>query len=443
VRGQHRAGVAALVVLLVLTACSGGDDDGIRVAAASRATVAEVVEAPATVAARAVATVSSAADGTVARLRVEEGQQVRAGQVLLRIDSPSARRDLRQAERADQRAASAGAWVAVPVSDAGVRAADASAARAFRRAQRQAEAIPDRRARRQALSALRLSQRQYETASATARQAVASLQAGIGSLSRAVAALSSAQRVQTRVAVDVARRTVRALTVRSPISGTVSLSAPGGDAPSGEDLLSSLPESLRGQAGQALGGSVGGAAASGPVVLGSPVTAGQALATVTDASELFLSASVDETDVLLVAAGVPASAELDAVPDASYAAQVVSIDPVPTTSTRGGVSFVVRLSLGSGRDSSGGAAPVPRPGMSAVVDLRVRTARDVLAVPAAAVFRDGRRDAVWVVRNDVVRKRTVRLGAQGRARIEVVEGLEVGERIVVRGADRVRDGQRL
>ncbi len=66
-----------------------------------------------------------------------------------------------------------------------------------------------------------------------------------------------------------------------------------------------------------------------------------------------------------------------------------------------------------------------------------------MAVPAAAVFRDGRRDAVWVVRNDVARERVVRLGAQGESRVQVVEGLTVGERVVVRGADRVRDGQQV
>jgi multidrug efflux system membrane fusion protein len=50
---------------------------------------------------------------------------------------------------------------------------------------------------------------------------------------------------------------------------------------------------------------------------------------------------------------------------------------------------------------------------------------------------------VYVVVNDVARKRLVRLGAQGESRVEVLEGLEQGERLVVRGVDRVRDGQRV
>jgi hypothetical protein len=67
----------------------------------------------------------------------------------------------------------------------------------------------------------------------------------------------------------------------------------------------------------------------------------------------------------------------------------------------------------------------------------------LVAVPVSAVFRDGQRDAVWVVTIGKARKRLVRLGAQGVSRAEVVEGLKTGERIVVRGADRVRDGQQV
>jgi multidrug efflux pump subunit AcrA (membrane-fusion protein) len=82
--------------------------------------------------------------------------------------------------------------------------------------------------------------------------------------------------------------------------------------------------------------------------------------------------------------------------------------------------------------------------MSAVADLRVRTARDVVSVPATAVFRDGPRDAVWVVRDDgTAAKRLVRLGAEGEDRVEVTEGVKAGDRIVVRGADRVTEGLKI
>jgi hypothetical protein len=246
--------------------------------------------------------------------------------------------------------------------------------------------------------------------------------------------------------VELAERTVAGLTVRAPISGTVSLNPAAGAGSSGDaaGLLSQLPPAIQGQAGQLFGGAGGGGSAVvGPLAVGQPVRSGQALLTVTDASSLSLTAHVDETDVLLVKRGIAASAELDAVPDATYPATVESIDPVPVTSSRGGVTYVVRLGLGLGKQADGSTAPEPRPGMSAVVGLRVRTAKSVVAVAPSAIFRDGRRDAVWVVTSGVAKRRVVRLGAQGETAVEVVQGLRPGQRIVKRGADRVRSGQRV
>ena len=81
--------------------------------------------------------------------------------------------------------------------------------------------------------------------------------------------------------------------------------------------------------------------------------------------------------------------------------------------------------------------------MSAVARLQVREAVDVIAVPAAAVFRDGTGEAVWVVEGGVVERRAVTLGAQGVDTLEILTGLGEGETVVVRGADQVRAGQTL
>ncbi len=385
----HRGRVATVLAVAALSVagCTGSSGSDVEVADVGRATVVEVVEAPAIVSARATATVTSPADGTVAALRVREGQQVHAGQVLLRVESPDSRRRLRQALRADAEAASAGtpgSAGAVDLSSAD--RADAAAQRAFARARQAAQRIPPGPARQQALSALRVSQSQYEAARASADQAARALAAGLGSLSDAVTALSAAQRVQTRAAVDAARREVAALTVRAPVAGTVSLSPPAASSAATDPsaLLDQLPENLQGQAGDLLGSGSGSSGSVDAVLAqGRPVSSGQPVLTVTDTSTLSLTAQVDETDVLLVRPGVPASAELDAVPDAQYEAAVTTIDPAPTSSTRGGVTYVVRLSLGRGSAADGSTAPTPRPGMSAVVDLQVRTARDAVAVPAA------------------------------------------------------------
>ncbi len=457
---SRRSIVVTVVVLAILATVVGGVlfvrrgpvVTGVATAHVGRSTVQEVVEAPGAVAARATATLTSPTSGSVASLAVRDGQRVRAGQVLAVLASPTAQRQLRQARDADAQARSAGT-VDMPASGLGPQqvAADKAARSGFDQARAAANAIPDPTARAQALTAVVSAETQYTAARSAADDAVARFDAGIGSLSKALGSLAGAQRIQTRAAVSVAEQAVGALTIRSPIGGVVALGGPAsaaGPGASGGDLsgvLSSLPSALQGQAASVLGGAGGGssAATSGAIEVGTPVSNGTALATVTDSSELALTADVDETDVLLVAPGVHASAELDAVPGASYGATVTAVEPAPVSSARGGVSFRVRLRLDAGTADDGSVAPTPRPGMSAVVDLRVRTAKNVVSVPVSAVIRDGQRDTVWLVQAGRLEQRAVRLGAQGEDAVEITEGVNEGSVVVVRGADRVHQGQRL
>ncbi|MCW2614510.1 MAG: efflux transporter, family, subunit, partial [Frankiales bacterium] len=235
--------------------------------------------------------------------------------------------------------------------------------------------------------------------------------------------------------------------VRAPIAGVVTLGAGGSaPAPGGGDLaglIAGLPSAVQGQASAALGASGGasGSTVSQGLLVGTAVSSGAPLLTVTDLGGLTVTAEVDETDVLLVEPGTPAVVEVDAVPDAQYTATVRAVDVSPTASSGGGVTYRVRLELGAGTVSGEGPAPAPRPGMSAVVDLQVRTAKGAIAVPSASVVRDSGRDAVFVVEQGRVVRREVRLGAQGDDLVEVLAGLAPGNRVVVRDADRLSDGQ--
>jgi multidrug efflux pump subunit AcrA (membrane-fusion protein) len=451
------SGTLLIVIWLsvsLLAACSRGTTSPVEVGQVGRATVTEVVEAPANVVARATASVTAPAAGTVAVLKVADGQKVTKGQVLLHLDSPSARQTLAQARQADAQAASAGS-LSLPRADlSSLKRSSAAASRAFADARRAAQAILDQQIRAEALARVATAEADFTAAQASARRVVDQVNGGLASLGKLASSLGQAQRAQTKAAVVAAQAAVDALTVRAPIAGTVvfggggsaggAAAAAGGSAAEASAARSQLPSSVQSQAQSLLGGgAAGGGSVTGVLAAGTPVTSGMTLLTITDVSALSLSASVDETDVLLVHSGVAADVELDAVPGASYAATVRSVDLQPTTSSRGGVSYLVRLSLAAGRTETGAAAPAPRPGMSAVARLKVRTASDAISVPAASVFRDGTRDAVWVVENGTARRRAVELGAQGDDRVQVAGGLDVGESVVVRGADRVTDGEQV
>lgn len=442
-----KLGALLAVVSLLVASCSGDEEPQIEVAPARIGSVAEVVEAPATVAARASATLTAAADGTVAELLVADGDVVTTGQTILTIDSPAANEQLRQARRAyDQ--ASASSQVELPSlgTPESLERSESRAKEAFAAAREAAEQIPDPDARAEALAAVARAEADASAARSDAERAIRRFNAGLGSLAEAMSALGRSQLVQARAAVDVAQRTVDALTVKSPIDGVVSLGAasPG----TGGSQIPGLPPDLQGAAEQALGQAAGGGggdgtSAVGTIAIGTPVSAGQQLVAITDVSQLSLTAEVDETDVLLVQPGISATAELDALPGTSYDATVASVDVSPIATSRGGVAYRVRLTLGGGRTADGEVAPAPRPGMSAVVSLNVRQASGVVTVPPSAIVRVDNRDAVWLVVDDVVQRRYVRLGAQGPDTVEITEGLSAGQQVVVRGADQVREGQRL
>jgi HlyD family secretion protein len=446
-------GVALLLGAgLSLSACSGGETPDVGLAAVERADVTEVVEAPATVAARASATLTAPADATVVEVAVSPGQQVAVGDLLVRLDSPAARDRLAAAREADASAARGAVHLDRPDLEAVQSSSDLAAAASFAASREAAALLPEGPARDAALERVTQAEAQYELARQAALAAVRGVESGISQVGEALTSLTAAQRVQTRAAVALAEQAVAALEVRSPIAGVVQLGGPGGGGGDLGGVLGSLPPEVQAQAGGLLGGAGGGAGsasvAAPGLAVGAPVRAGDTLATVVDVGELSLAADVDETDVLRVAPGAPATAELDSLPGVTYDATVTAVDLQPTTSAGGGVSYRVRLALGAGEGPDGAPAPRPRPGMSAVVDLVVASVDDAVAVPVGAVQRgvDGAAAAeasVWVDEGGRAERRVVRLGPEGDDLVVVESGVRPGERVVVRGADTVQAGQEL
>ena len=84
-----------------------------------------------------------------------------------------------------------------------------------------------------------------------------------------------------------------------------------------------------------------------------------------------------------------------------------------------------------------------RPGMFVEVTLIAEQREDVPVVPREAVAERGGRKVVFVVKGQKVERREVALGLGDDEIVEVREGLEAGERIVVRGLETLTDGTRV
>ena len=84
-----------------------------------------------------------------------------------------------------------------------------------------------------------------------------------------------------------------------------------------------------------------------------------------------------------------------------------------------------------------------RPGMFVEVTIIAERREGVTVVPREAVTERGGRKVVFVLRGQKVSRREVALGLGDDDLVEVRQGLEAGERIVVRGLETLTDDMRV
>jgi HlyD family secretion protein len=446
------AGAAAalgVVGVLVLAGCRSGDSGRYAAEPVRTAEVVERVSAPGAVQAAGQADLKAPAAARVERLVVKDGQAVKEGQLVAELSSEQVEDQVRQAQAAVDAASSLGGVAPtlptgaalsafqqvqsqVTATSAAVIAALRSALPLVPRAQRaRLEARIDR-------AQVRVAQLQRQGDQA-AEQAAAATAAQADSLQRSLQAATAAQRSQAELALELARDQQGRLTLRSPLAGNVQLGRSGGGGTS-LPQVQGLPEGAE-QALQGLGGGTQAAQTGPPLRVGSEVTAGQTVATVYDVSDLLVAAEVDETDIALVKPGQLARVELDAFPQAAFAAKVrrVAVAPTAGQSAAGGVTY--QVDLVHGEADPGEAQPVPRVGMTATAAIAVRRTTNRPSVPGSALVGRPGGQAVFVVEDGKVHLRPVQVAADGDDRVAVASGLRDGERVVSRGAERLRDGQ--
>ena len=164
--------------------------------------------------------------------------------------------------------------------------------------------------------------------------------------------------------------------------------------------------------------------------------ASSAVYTIADLSSLWLLASVREADAAAVHVGQPVTVYVTAMPEREFRTRVSYVAPTVDAATR-------RVVVHAIVDNAQGAL---KPEMLA--NAEIQTSDDVPspAVPRQAVIYEGDRARVWVMMptDHDVALRQIRLGRERDDRLEVLQGLEVGERVVTRGAlfiDRAASGE--
>ena len=165
---------------------------------------------------------------------------------------------------------------------------------------------------------------------------------------------------------------------------------------------------------------------------GAMAAPGLPLLVVEDPSRFRLEAQVDESKIGAVKLGESAPVVIDALGDQPVEGKVVQIVPAADPSSR---TFTVKVDLPLN--------PQIRSGLFGRVRFP-KGEREAIAIPKAVVLSRGQMQAVYVVGSDQLASlRFVTLGAPSGDQVEVLSGLQNGDRIVAQPGDRELSGKQV
>ena len=166
------------------------------------------------------------------------------------------------------------------------------------------------------------------------------------------------------------------------------------------------------------------------ISVGSLVSPGQQITTLDDITPIKLDFSVPELFFASLAVGQQVTARSGAYPDRDFTGTIRSIDSRVDPLTR---SIMVRAEVPNNEG-------LLRPGMLLRVQL-LRSVDSVLQLPERAVVPLDTRHFVYVVGDDnIAKERQITIGRRKPGIVEVISGIEPGERVVSDGLVRMRDG---
>jgi Cu(I)/Ag(I) efflux system membrane fusion protein len=158
------------------------------------------------------------------------------------------------------------------------------------------------------------------------------------------------------------------------------------------------------------------------IVMGHRLNEGDMPYEITDLSRVWVLADAYESDLARIRLGMPATLVLQAFPGRTFKGKVIFVDPVLDPRTR---TAKVRLEFANPRGEL-------KPEMFGEVTLQGEK-REGLRIPADAVIDSGTRKVVFVALDEgKFQPREVEIGSVAGDQVEIVSGLQPGEKVVTR-----------
>ena len=154
---------------------------------------------------------------------------------------------------------------------------------------------------------------------------------------------------------------------------------------------------------------------------------------VMDYGTLSMEVNISGKQLGRITVGQPVRVVNYTLPDRSLNGGITQVSPTLDTETR---TFKATIEINN-------QELVLRPGMFVKADIIVARRDSTIVVPKNILLTRRNRKTVYVVERGFARERRIEQGLENPDEIEVVEGLESGERLVVDGFDTLRNGSRV
>jgi len=167
--------------------------------------------------------------------------------------------------------------------------------------------------------------------------------------------------------------------------------------------------------------------------IGQVVSAGQIVVTLVQDGDREVEITVPENRIEELQKAGQVKVAFWAMPNIIVDGNVREIAPMADQTTR---TFKVRIGLLN-------PPPEIKLGMTASVKLATSDAPPAVRIPLAAVYQEGDVANVWVVKDDVLTLCPIQTGSFGNGNIQVLGGLQQGDRIVIAGVHKLKEGQKV
>jgi RND family efflux transporter MFP subunit len=159
--------------------------------------------------------------------------------------------------------------------------------------------------------------------------------------------------------------------------------------------------------------------------VGEVVTAHLPVIEVISDSEFEIVADIYEEDIVKIEIGSIAEISLPAFPQKVFKGKIIFIEPAEKI-VEGVVYYEIKIAFEE--DLPKGIKPT----MTADVVIQTDKRENVLAVPREAIKKVKEKNLVEVLVDDLIQEREVEIGLRGDTLVEIVSGLEEGEKVIIR-----------